>query len=111
MHTIQKLAFLTGDEEVRDAVDYLFDLVSRRKKLEEEEKIFKDRLIEISLRRGELVISGKQFVCQIVTEFQQRINLPKLKAEINPKDLAPFTQSIKVTKVIVTPNALTMAAE
>ncbi len=105
MLTLKPISFLTSARAVREAVDQLHSLIEQRKKLEAEEDLIKERLKEISLKRGETTIPGFKFQAQVVTEWQQRVNTSKLKASLLPAEFASLTKTTKVVKVLISPIA------
>jgi hypothetical protein len=103
MLTLKPIAFLTTEPSLRRAIDRLAAIKTQRKELEIEEEGIKTRLQQIALERGEDTLKGDHFEAQVVTEFQERINTPLLKSSLKPSDLASFTKTIKVVKVVVRP--------
>jgi hypothetical protein len=101
MLTLKPFSFLNTEPSIRRAIDRLASIKAQRKELEVEEEGIKLRLQEVALQKGEDVLKGDKFEAQIVTEFQERINTPLLKASLRPSDLAQFTKTIKVVKVVV----------
>jgi hypothetical protein len=101
MLTLKPFSFLNTEPALRRAIDRLAAIKAQRKELEVEEEGIKLRLQEVALQKGEDVLKGDKFEAQIVTEFQERINTPLLKASLRPSDLAQFTKTIKVVKVVV----------